>query len=201
MEARGAGCGGLCLVVLCAGVVLALKGEGPGDQNITQHSDNSEATGAPTTATTDVSGLTTGSVGSPSPPGSEDPTTITVSLQAGAPGNQTRNALGFPIRYWSPVIFVVLALLVLFFTYRKTKGKGTQDPTTSLSDFSDVVTPENDTALIVPAAQKRSDNPPPQELSKITPCQPAPCPDQPSQQPADPTTAGSPLCSVVPNGD
>ncbi|OXB70584.1 UNVERIFIED_CONTAM: hypothetical protein H355_011525 [Colinus virginianus] len=46
------------------------------------------------------------------------------------------NALGFPIRYWSPVIFVVLALLVLFFTYRRTKGKGTQDPTTSLSDFS-----------------------------------------------------------------
>lgn len=34
------------------------------------------------------------------------------------------NESGFPIRYWSPVIFVVLALLVLFFTYRRTKGNG-----------------------------------------------------------------------------
>ncbi|XP_021232430.1 uncharacterized protein LOC110387977 isoform X3 [Numida meleagris] len=200
MKARGAGCRGLCLAVLCAGVALALKGEGPGDQNITQHSDISETTGAPTTATRDVSGLTTGPVGSPSPSGTGDPTTITVSLQAGAPGNQTRKESGFPIRYWSPVIFVVLALLVLFFTYRRTKGKGTQDPTTSLSDFSDVATPENDTALIVPAAQK-SDNPLPQELSKTTPCQPAPPSDQPSQQPTTPTVPGSPLCSGVPSAD
>lgn len=34
------------------------------------------------------------------------------------------NESGFPIRYWSPIIFVVFALLVLFFTYRRTKGDG-----------------------------------------------------------------------------
>ncbi|XP_031462186.1 uncharacterized protein LOC116237279 isoform X2 [Phasianus colchicus] len=179
---------------------LALKGEGQGDNNITQHSDILEATGAPITTTWDVSGLTTGPVGSPSPSDTGNLTTITVPLQAGAPGNQTRNESGFPIRYWSPIIFVVLALLVLFFTYRRTKGNGSQEPTTSISDFSDEATPENDTALIVTAAQKRSDNPPPQELSKTTPCQPAPPSEQPSQ-PTDPTTVGSSLCSGVPVDD
>ncbi|XP_040546977.1 uncharacterized protein LOC121107558 isoform X1 [Gallus gallus] len=198
MEAKGAGCRGLCLAVLCAGIALALKGEGLGDHNITQHSDILEETGAPTTATRDV---TMGPVSSPSPSGTGNPITITVPLQAGAPGNQTRNESGFPIRYWSPVIFVVLALLVLFFTYRRTKGNGTQEPTTSISDFSDVATAENDTALTVPDAQKSADNPPPQELSKTTSCQPAPPSEQSSQQPTDPITGGSPLCSGVPVDD
>ncbi|XP_010722180.1 uncharacterized protein LOC104914410 isoform X2 [Meleagris gallopavo] len=200
MEAKGAGRGGLCLAVLCVGVALALKGEDQGDNNITQHSDISEATGAPTTATWDVSGLTTGPVGSPSPSDTGNLTTITVPLQADAPGNQTRNESGFPIRYWSPIIFVVLALLVLFFTYRRTKGNGSQEPTTSISDFSDVADPENDTALTVPAAQKRSDNPLPQELSKTTPCQPAPSSEQLSQ-PTNPTAVGASLCSGVPVDD
>lgn len=111
------------------------------------------------------------------------------------------NEWGFPIRYWTPIIFVVIALLVLFFTYRRTKSNGTPEATTSISDFSDVADPENDTALIVPAAQKRSDNPLPQELSKTTPSLPAPASEQPSQQPTDPTTAGSPLCSGVPVDD
>lgn len=34
------------------------------------------------------------------------------------------NMSAVPIRYWSPVIFVVVALLVLFFTYRRKKGEG-----------------------------------------------------------------------------
>lgn len=34
------------------------------------------------------------------------------------------NGSGVPVKYWSPVIFVLLALLVLFFTYRRTKGEG-----------------------------------------------------------------------------
>lgn len=34
------------------------------------------------------------------------------------------NASTLPIKYWSPAIFVVVALLVLFFTYRWTKGEG-----------------------------------------------------------------------------
>ncbi|XP_040546979.1 uncharacterized protein LOC121107558 isoform X3 [Gallus gallus] len=164
MEAKGAGCRGLCLAVLCAGIALALKGEGLGDHNITQHSDILEETGAPTTATRDV---TMGPVSSPSPSGTGNPITITVPLQAGAPGNQTR----------------------------------TQEPTTSISDFSDVATAENDTALTVPDAQKSADNPPPQELSKTTSCQPAPPSEQSSQQPTDPITGGSPLCSGVPVDD
>ncbi|XP_052558986.1 uncharacterized protein LOC128090615 isoform X2 [Tympanuchus pallidicinctus] len=174
MEAKGAGLGGLCLAVLCVGVALALKGEDQGGNNNTLHSDISEATGAPTTATRDVSGLTTRPVGFPSPSDAGNLTTITVPLQADAPGNQTRNESGFPIRYWSPIIFVVFALLVLFFTYRRTKGDGSREPTTSISDFSDEAAPENDTALIAPRAQKRSDNPLPQEQSKTTPCQPDP---------------------------
>ncbi|XP_048785086.1 uncharacterized protein LOC125685760 [Lagopus muta] len=201
MEAKGAGLGGLCLAVLCVGVALALKGEDQGDNNITQHSDISEAMGAPTTATRDVSGMTTRPVGFPSPSDAGNLTTITVPLQADAPGNQTRNESGFPIRYWSPIIFVVFALLVLFFTYRRTKGDGSQEPTTSISDFSDEAAPENDTALIAPPAQKRSDNPLPQEQSKTTSCQPAPPSEQPSQEPTDPTTVGSSLCSGVPVDD
>ncbi|XP_072214578.1 uncharacterized protein [Excalfactoria chinensis] len=200
MEAKGVGHGGLCLAAFCAGVAFALKGDGPRNSNITQHSDISEAMGAPTTTTRDVSGLTTGPMGSSSPSDTGNPTTITVPLQTGAQGNQTRNEWGFPIRYWTPIIFVVLALLVLFFTYRRTKSNGTQEPTTSISDFSDEAAPENDTALIVPAAQKRSDNPLPQELSKTTPGLPAPPSEQPFQ-PTDPTSAGSPLCSGVPVDD
>ncbi|XP_068031262.1 uncharacterized protein [Anomalospiza imberbis] len=45
---------------------------------------------------------------------------------------------GVPARYWSPVIFVVLALLVLFVTYQRTKDKGIQDRATSGSDSSDL---------------------------------------------------------------
>lgn len=73
-------------------LALALKGEDQGDNNITQHSDISEAMGAPTTATRDVSGMTTRPVGFPSPSDAGNLTTITVPQQADAPGNQTRES-------------------------------------------------------------------------------------------------------------
>lgn len=60
--------------------------------------------------------------GSCSPPSAPDPIFLAAnphlwSLPIG-------NGSGVPIKYWSPAIFVLLALLVLFFTYRRTKGEG-----------------------------------------------------------------------------
>ncbi|KAM7028903.1 uncharacterized protein M8220_014046 [Acridotheres tristis] len=53
-------------------------------------------------------------------------------------GNGTRASSGVPARYWSPVIFVVLALLVLFVTYHRTRDRGIRDQVTSGSDSSDL---------------------------------------------------------------
>jgi len=48
-------------------------------------------------------------------------------LQAACPhllSLPTENTSAVPVRYWAPVIFVVVALVVLFFTYRRTRGEG-----------------------------------------------------------------------------
>ncbi|XP_066842073.1 uncharacterized protein [Anser cygnoides] len=206
MEASGAGWRWLCVAVLGAGAALALEGEELWDQNITQHDDNPEAMGDPTAATRDVDGMQTWPVASPTPPLTRDPPTITTPTQAGSLGNQTQNGSGVPVKYWSPVIFVLLALLVLFFTYRRTKGEGTRDPATSISDFSDALVLEHDTALILPAAQgdrKGAEKPQAQELTETTFCQPDPPPGQPlpSQQPDAPEATGGARCSGEPGAD
>ncbi|XP_072214580.1 uncharacterized protein [Excalfactoria chinensis] len=169
MEAKGVGHGGLCLAAFCAGVAFALKGDGPRNSNITQHSDISEAMGAPTTTTRDVSGLTTGPMGSSSPSDTGNPTTITVPLQTGT----------------GPPSF--LSSLLCSCSSSPTAGP---KATGHKSQPPPSVT-----------FQKRSDNPLPQELSKTTPGLPAPPSEQPFQQPTDPTSAGSPLCSGVPVDD
>ncbi|XP_040394978.1 uncharacterized protein LOC121060865 isoform X2 [Cygnus olor] len=205
MGASGAGWRWLCVAVLGAGAVLALEGEELWDQNITQHDDNPEAMGDPTAATRDVDGMKTWPVASPTPSLTRDPPTITAPTQAGSLGNQTQNGSGVPVKYWSPVIFVLLALLVLFFTYRRTKGEGTRDPTTSISDFSDALVLEHDTALILPAAQedrKGAEKPQAQELTETTFCQPDPPPGQPlPSQPAVPEATGGARCSGEPGAD
>ncbi|XP_038023748.2 uncharacterized protein [Anas platyrhynchos] len=206
MEASGAGWRWLCVAVLGAGAALTLKGEELWDQDVIQHDDNPEATGDPTADTRDVDGMKTWPVASPTPTSTRDPPNITAPTQAGSLGNQTRNGSGVPVKYWSPVIFVLLALLVLFFTYRRTKGEGTREPTTSISDFSDALVQEHDTALIIPAAQedrKGAENPHAQELTETTFCQPDPPPGQPlpSQQPAVPAATGDPCSSGEPGAD
>ncbi|KAM9168995.1 uncharacterized protein V3H86_013202 isoform 2-T2 [Mergus octosetaceus] len=206
MEASGAGWRWLCIAVLGAGAALTLKGEELWDQNISHHEDNPEAMGDPTAATRDVDGMKTWPVASPTPTSTRDPPNITAPTQEGSLGNQTRNGSEVPIKYWSPVIFVLLALLVLFFTYRRTKGEETREPTTSISDFSDALVQEHDTALIIPAAQedrKGAENPHAQELTETTFCQPDPPPGQllPSQQPAVPAATGDPCCSGEPGAD
>ncbi|XP_065516226.1 uncharacterized protein LOC136004048 isoform X2 [Lathamus discolor] len=132
MEPRGVGMGWLCMAVLCSGAALILKED-------TDHGDDGlELLTDPNTTTGDTEELTTWPAASPTPPWSRGPVTTTVQPQRDAAGNKTRNASALPIKYWSPAIFVVVALLVLFFTYRWTKGEGTRDRAASTSDSSDL---------------------------------------------------------------
>ncbi|XP_075593261.1 uncharacterized protein LOC142598484 isoform X2 [Balearica regulorum gibbericeps] len=120
MESRGVGTGWLCIAVLCSGAALVVKEGEPGHQSITQRDDVLEPTGAPTTTAGDVDNLMTCPTATPTPPQTGDPFTTPVLTRA---GNKTQNASAVPVRYWAPVIFVVVALFVLFFTYRRNKGE------------------------------------------------------------------------------
>ncbi|XP_039571238.1 uncharacterized protein LOC120505079 isoform X2 [Passer montanus] len=137
------GFGGFCLALLCSGAALGFQEEQSGNGNVTEETpegtrDPLEPPGHPSTATGDGDRVTTGTTGTPwprvttSPPGSPGDLAVTPA------GNQTRASSGVPARYWSPVIFVVLALLVLFVTYHRTKDKGIRDRATSGSDSSDL---------------------------------------------------------------
>ncbi|XP_040433939.1 uncharacterized protein LOC121080141 [Falco naumanni] len=209
MDPRGAGLGWLCIAVLCSGAALVLKEKEPGHQNTTQHDDTLEPTGEPTTTARDVAKLMTWPTATPTPPWTWDPITQLVPTQAGAVGNKTQNASAVPIRYWSPGIFVVVALLVLFVTYWRTKGEGSRDRAASASDSSDLGAldhvPNHDTTPIIPIAQeerKGLEKPPDLEHIETTFCEPDPPPPQllPSQ-PDTPTAASGPCCSEEPGAD
>ncbi|CAN8207028.1 unnamed protein product [Coccothraustes coccothraustes] len=79
--------------------------------------DPLEPPGHPSTAAGDGDTVTTWPRVTTSPPRSLGDLAVTPA------GNQTRTSSGVPARYWSPVIFVALALLVLFVTYQRTKDK------------------------------------------------------------------------------
>ncbi|XP_074784884.1 uncharacterized protein LOC141971443 [Athene noctua] len=157
MEPRGVGTGWFCVAVLCSGAAFVLKEKESGHQSTTQRDDVPEPTGDPTATTGNADKLTTWAVTTPSPPWSRDPLTTPVLTRAGTVGSKTQNAAAVPIRYWSPAIFVVVALLVLFFTYRWTKGEGSRDRADPASDSSDlgalVDIPIHDTAPIIPVPQ------------------------------------------------
>ncbi|XP_075301551.1 uncharacterized protein LOC142365032 [Opisthocomus hoazin] len=194
MEPRGVGTGWLCVAVLCAGAALDLKGEEPGHPSTTQRDDVLEPTGDPTTSIVDVEELTTWPTATPTPLWSGDPPTTPVPIQAGAAGNKTQNTSAVPVRYWAPVIFVVVALVVLFFTYRRTRGEGTQDQAASASSSSDLGAldhvPSRDTTPIIPAPQeqrKELEKPPPPEHTETTEttfCEPDPPPASAAAAPA-----------------
>ncbi|XP_032938503.1 levansucrase-like [Catharus ustulatus] len=100
------------------------------DGNVTREG-TPEPPGHPSTAPGDRDTVTTWSRATTSPPGGGD--------IAGTPsGNQTRTSSGVPARYWSPVIFVLLALLVLFVTYHRKKDRGIRDRVPNGSDSSDL---------------------------------------------------------------
>ncbi|KAM6365299.1 uncharacterized protein J5M81_015051 [Pluvialis apricaria] len=190
------------------GQALVLKEEKPGQQSTTQHGDGLEPTGAPTTSAGDVDKLTTWPMATPTPPCTGDPVTTPVLTQADGAGNKTQNASAVPIRYWSPAIFVVVALLVLFFTYQRTKGEGNQDRAASASDSSDLGAldhlPSHDTTPIIPAAQEKkgSGTPSALEHTETTFCEPDPPPPQPLlPQPESPTAPSGPHCSGEPGAD
>ncbi|XP_068031259.1 uncharacterized protein [Anomalospiza imberbis] len=131
------GFGGFCLALLCSGAALGFQEEESGNGNVTEEipegtRDPLEPPGHPSTATGDGDAVTAWSSVTTSPPRSLGDLAVTPA------GNQTRASSGVPARYWSPVIFVVLALLVLFVTYQRTKDKGIQDRATSGSDSSDL---------------------------------------------------------------
>ncbi|KAM6037967.1 uncharacterized protein LJ206_000174 isoform 2-T2 [Theristicus caerulescens] len=225
MEPRGVGTGWLCIAVLCSGAALVLKEKEPGHQSTTQHDgvleprhqsttqrdDVPRPTGDPTTTAGDVDKPTSRPTVTPTPPWTRDPITTPVLTQAGAMGNKTRNTSAVPVRYWSPVIFVVVALLVLFFTYRRTKGEGTQDQAASASDSSDLGAldhlPIQDTTPIIPASpqplpllqeeRKGAEKPPALEQTETRFCEP----DPPPPQPDAPAAAAGPRCSGEPGAD
>ncbi|XP_048144628.1 uncharacterized protein LOC125318182 isoform X2 [Corvus hawaiiensis] len=121
---------GLCLALLCSGAALGFQEEEPGNGSVTLPEESPGPPGHPTTATGHAgTTVTTWPRATTGPPWSGD-------LAVTPAGNQTRTSSGVPVRYWSPVLFVLLALLVLFVTYQKTKGKGIQDRAMSGSDSS-----------------------------------------------------------------
>ncbi|XP_055552468.1 uncharacterized protein LOC106630846 isoform X2 [Falco cherrug] len=192
MDPRGAGLGWLCIAVLCSGAALVLKEKEPGHQNTTQHDDTLEPTGDPTTTARDVAKLTTWPTATPTPPWTWDP-----HHPAGADASRRR---GEQNPYWSPGIFVVVALLVLLVTYWRTKGEGSRDRAASASDSSDLGAldhvPNHDTTPIIPIAQeerKGLEKPPDLEHNETTFCEPDPPPPQllPSQLTRRSPTAAS----------
>ncbi|XP_075593262.1 uncharacterized protein LOC142598484 isoform X3 [Balearica regulorum gibbericeps] len=201
MESRGVGTGWLCIAVLCSGAALVVKEGEPGHQSITQRDDVLEPTGAPTTTAGDVDNLMTCPTATPTPPQTGDPFTTPVLTRA---GNKTQNASAVPVRYWAPVIFVVVALFVLFFTYRRNKGEGSRDQSASASDSSDLGAldhlPIHDTTPIISAPQeerKGSEKPPAPEHTETTFCEP----DPPPPQPDTPAAGSGPRCSGEPGAD
>nr|XP_041577019.1 uncharacterized protein LOC115498454 isoform X4 [Taeniopygia guttata] len=131
------GFGGLCLALLCSGAALGSQEEEQGSRNVTEEipegtRDPLEPPGQPSTATGDGDAVTAWPRATTSPPRSLGDLAVTPA------GNRTRTSSGVPARFWSPVIFVVLALLVLFVTYHRTKDKGIRDQATSGSDSSDL---------------------------------------------------------------
>ncbi|XP_049660221.1 uncharacterized protein LOC126040253 isoform X2 [Accipiter gentilis] len=172
MKPRGIRTGWLCIAVLCCGAALILRKGEQGHQSTTQRDDILEHVGEPTTTTEDVDKLTRWPTATPMPPWTAD--TITTSMPTRA-----ENTSAVPIRYWSPAIFVVVALLVLFFTYRQTKGEGTQDQATPASDSSDLGAldhlPIQDTTPIIPSSQEEKKGPEkPSEHTETTFCEPDP---------------------------
>ncbi|XP_041876482.1 uncharacterized protein LOC121660938 isoform X4 [Corvus kubaryi] len=154
---------------------LGFQEEEPGNGSVTPPEEPPGPPGHPTTATGHAgTTVTTWPRATTSPPWSGD-------LAVTAAGNQTRTSSGVPVRYWSPVLFVLLALLVLFVTYQKTKGKGIQDRAMSGSDSSDlgalVQTPVQDPIPKIPALQrerKDPETPPGLDQSETTFSQPEP---------------------------
>ncbi|XP_064330971.1 uncharacterized protein LOC135318071 [Phalacrocorax carbo] len=209
MEPRGVGLGWLCVAVLCSGAALNVKEEEQGHQSPTQRDDALQPTGDPPSTTRGMGKLTTWSTVTPTPPLAEDPATTPMLTRAGAAGNKTQNASAVPIRYWSPVIFVVVALLVLFLTYRWNRTEGSQDQATSTSSSSDLGAldhlPIQDTTPIIPTPQEGSKGlkkPPDLEHTETTFCEPDPPPPQLlPPQPDTPTAAGGPSCSGEPGAN
>ncbi|KAM6039397.1 uncharacterized protein VSU04_015304 [Chlamydotis macqueenii] len=203
MEPRGFGVGWLCVAALCSGAALVLQKEEPGHQSVTRGDDVLEPTGDATTAAGDAAKPTTWPTATSSPSRTGGTVATPVLTRAGSAGNKTKTTSAVPIRYWSPVIFVVVALLVLFFTYRQTKGEGTQDPAAA-SDSSDLGVPDDpptqDTTPIIPAPQeerKGPQKPPAPAHTETSFCQPGPPPPQPDA----PAAAGGPRCSADPGAD
>ncbi|KAM7080473.1 uncharacterized protein J5F26_015649 [Ciconia maguari] len=209
MELRGVGTGWLCIAVVCSGAALVLKEKEPGRPSATQRDNVPEPTGDPTTTARDVDKLPTRPTVTQPPLWTRDPITTPVPTRAGAAGNKTQNASAVPIRYWSPAIFVVVALLVLFFTYRQTKGEGSQDQAASASSSSDLGAldhvPIQDTTPIIPAPHEERKGPEKSsavEHTETTFCTPDPPPPQLLlPQPDTPAAAGSPRCSGEPGAD
>ncbi|KAM6330945.1 uncharacterized protein FN964_015114 [Alca torda] len=204
MEARGVGTGWLCLAVLCSAAALDLQEQEPGHDSSTQSHDVPAPTGAPTTSSRDVDTPPTWPTATPTLPCTGDPVTTPLATRAGTAGNKTQNASAVPIRYWSPTIFVVVALLVLFFTYRWTKGEGSQDQTAPASDSSDLGAldhvPAHDTTPIIPPPQeerKGPEPPPAPPHAETTFCEPDPPPPQSDTPPAP----SGPPCSGEPGAD
>ncbi|XP_030329742.1 SLAM family member 5-like isoform X3 [Strigops habroptila] len=200
MKPRGMGMGWLCMAVLCSGAALVIK-EDSGHQSPMQRDEGLELLTDPNTTTGDMDKLMTWPTASPTPPWSRDPITTTVLTQTDAAGNKTRNASAVPIKYWSPALFVVVALLVLFFTYQWTKGEGTRDRATSINDSSDLGALDHTSTPKTAAPQEERKDPeksPALEHTETTFSEPDPTPDP---QPDSPAATSGPHCSQEPSAD
>ncbi|XP_066063056.1 uncharacterized protein [Chamaea fasciata] len=146
--------GGFCLALLCSGAALGFQEEEPGDvTEVTPEvtpgppgQAREVATGSEVTTGTEVTTRSEVTTSSEVTTGTEATTGSKVTsshpwrgdTEVTPAGNRTRTSPGVPARFWSPVLFVLLALLVLFVTYHRTRDRGIRDLVTSGSDSSDL---------------------------------------------------------------
>ncbi|XP_064355047.1 atherin-like isoform X2 [Dromaius novaehollandiae] len=192
MDPRGGG-GWICLAVLCSGAALVLVGEDQGGRSLEQPDRGAGPEGAPN-STAGEGGEPAAWTSVPAWDGATSPS----ALPPRAAGNRSQSASAVPVRYWSPVIFVAVALLVLFLTYKRTKGEESSNQVALASDSSDLEeaadVPVHDTAPIVPPAaeeRKGPEKPPPRDPTETVFCEPDAPPPQPSQ-PVAPAATSSP---------
>ncbi|XP_025048098.1 uncharacterized protein LOC112548074 [Alligator sinensis] len=135
MEPRGRRIWQVCIAVLCAGAVTRaeVKASPPntgqvkhmpepeGDFNGTTKETARNTTWIPTT----LAGPTEGST---------DAYTVN---RGDTTADNAKVSSSISPKYWSPIIFVVLALIVLFFTYRRKRGRGTSSRAASMAESSD----------------------------------------------------------------
>ncbi|XP_019412296.1 PREDICTED: uncharacterized protein LOC109324719 [Crocodylus porosus] len=131
MEPRGRRIWQVCIAVLCAGAVTKAS---PLNTGQVKHMPELEGDFFGTTRETarNTTWIPTTLAGP-----TEGPTAAHTTNRTDTTADNAKVSSSLSPKYWSPIIFVVLALIVLFFTYRRKRRRGTSSRAASMADSSD----------------------------------------------------------------